>query len=96
MRAVYGPSATERPPGTIHAWFPSVRSQVRVSAGSPLAAKLGRYIHVWRCGGLSTVSLQIKDPNELFMKRKEFSPGSGYRSCHDMTYAVKDEVGEYS
>ena len=36
----------------------------------------GRYINVWRCGGLSIARLQLKDPLELFVKRSEFIPGS--------------------
>ena len=49
-----------------------VRLQVRASAGLPLAGCSGRYINVQRCGGLSMVLLQLKDPLELFMKRREF------------------------
>ena len=33
-----------------------------------------RYINVWHCGGVSMVLLQLKDPLELFVKRKEFLP----------------------
>ena len=45
----------------------------------------GRYINVWRCGGLSMVLLQQKDPLELFVKSREFLPGSGFLSRRDMT-----------
>ena len=40
----------------------------------------GRYINVRHCGGLSMVPLQLKDPWELFVKRREFLPGSGFLS----------------
>ena len=50
----------------------SVSSQVRVSAGST-----GRYIHMWCCGALSLVLLQLKDPLELFIKR-EFLLAPGF------------------
>ena len=44
----------------------------------------GRYINVWQCEGQPMVLLlQLKDPSELFMKRKEVLPGAGVlsRSC---------------
>ena len=31
------------------------------------------------------VLLKLKDPLELFMKRREFLPGSGFLSSRDMT-----------
>ena len=63
--------------------------QVLVSAKSPLAGWLGRYINVRRCGRLSEVLLQLfEDPLELFVKRREFLPGSRFPSCHNMTYGV--------
>ena len=37
------------------------------------------------CGGLSMVLLQLKDPLELFMKSREFLPGSRFLSRRDMT-----------
>ena len=40
---------------------------------------------VRRCGGLSMVFLQLKDPLELFVKSREFLPGSGFLSRRDMT-----------
>ena len=52
----------------------------------------GRYINVWHCGGLSMVLLQLKDPLELFIKRKEFLPGSRFLSRRDMTQAVESDV----
>ena len=30
------------------------------------------------------VLLQLKDPLELFIKRREFIPSCGFVSCHDM------------
>ena len=42
-------------------------------------------INVRRYGGLSMVLLQLKDPLELFVKRREFLPGSGFLSRLDMT-----------
>ena len=38
------------------------------------------------------VLLQLKDPLELFMKRREFLPGSGFLSRRDMTLAVESDV----
>ena len=46
---------------------------------------LGRYINVRRCERLSMVHLQLKDPYELFVKRREFLPGFGFLSHRDMT-----------
>ena len=42
--------------------------------------------------GLSMVLLQLKDPLELFVKRREFFPGSWFLSCHAMTLAVHSGV----
>ena len=56
------------------AWFLSMRLQVRVSAGSASAGWTGHCINVRRCGVLSMVLLQLKDPLELFVKRREFLP----------------------
>ena len=36
--------------------------------------------------------LKLKDPMELFVKRREFLPGSGFLSCCDMTLAVESDV----
>ena len=59
------------------AWLPTVSSKAGVSPG--------RFIKVWHCGGLSVVLLQLKDPLQLIMKRKEFLPGSGFPSHRNMT-----------
>ena len=50
----------------------------------------GRYINVWHCGGLSMVLLQLKDPLELYLKRREFLCGSRFLSCRDMAYVESD------
>ena len=47
-------------PGSSLRWVPT-------KAGWP-----GRYINLRCCGGLSMVLLQLKDPLELFVKRREF------------------------
>ena len=52
----------------------------------------GRYINVRSCGGLSMVLMQLKDPLELFVKIREFLPGSGFLSHRDMTQAVESDV----
>ena len=52
----------------------------------------GRYVNVWRCGGMSLVLLQPKDPMELFVKRREFLHGSRFRSRRDMSQAVETDV----
>ena len=57
------------------AWLPCMRSQVRVSAGSSIKGWPGRYIHDRLCGGLAVVLLQLKDPLELFEKRKKIFSG---------------------
>ena len=57
------------------AWFPSVSSQVGLVA-------------ILMCGvleGCLLPLLQLKDPLELFVKRKEFLPGSGFLSRRDVT-----------
>ena len=38
------------------------------------------------------VLLQLKDPLELFVKSREFLPGSGFLSRRDMTYAVESDA----
>ena len=38
------------------------------------------------------VLLQLKDPLELFVKRREFLPASGLLSRRDMTKAVEGDV----
>ena len=38
------------------------------------------------------VPLQLKEPLELFVKRKKFLPGSGFLSHRDMTSAGESEV----
>ena len=50
-------------------------SKVRVSAGSPFTGWPGHYINVRDCGGLTMVILQLEDPLELFVKRREFLSG---------------------
>ena len=52
--------------------FPSVSLQVLVGFPSGLAC-------------LSLVLLQLKDPFELFVKRREFVTGSGFLSCRNIT-----------
>ena len=55
---------------------------------SPLDPQAGwprRYINVRCCEGLSMVLPQLKDPLELFVKRRGFLPGSGFLSRRDMT-----------
>ena len=64
----------------------ATRSQNDPQAGGP-----GRYINVRRCGGLPMVLL-LKDPLELFLKIREFLPGSGFLSRRDMTLAVESDV----
>ena len=38
------------------------------------------------------VLLQLKDPLELFVKIREFLPGSGFLSRRDMTEAAETDV----
>ena len=54
--------------------------------GFPLAGWPGCYTNVRCCGGPSMVLLQLKDHLELFVKRREFFPGSGFLVC------LKDNV----
>ena len=51
----------------------------------PLASWPGRHINVWHCGGQYMVVLHLKDPLELFVKKREFLPGPGFLSRCDMT-----------
>ena len=47
------------------------------------------------CGiveGYLSMVLQLKDPLELFVKRKEFLPSSGSLSCRYMIKAVESDV----
>ena len=59
--------------------LPLIRSLVLRKAGWP-----GRYMNVRCCGGLSMVLLQLKDPLELFLKSREFLPGSGFLSRREL------------
>ena len=61
-------------------WVRRFESPLDPQAGWPVC-----YIHVRRCGGQSMVLLQLKDPLELFVKRREFLPSSGFLSRRDMT-----------
>ena len=40
--------------------------------------------------------LQLKDPLELFMKRRKFLPGSRFLSRRDMTVAVERDINPHS
>ena len=71
-------------PGGYDAWLLSVNCILSLH-WIPNAGQPGCYINVGRCGGLSMVLLQLKDPLELFVKSREFLPGSGFLSCRDMT-----------
>ena len=51
-----------------------------------------RFISVRRCGRLSMVLLRLKDPLELFVKRRESVPGSGFLARRDMTKAVESDI----
>ena len=42
------------------------------------------------------VLLQLKEPLELFVKRKEFLPGSGFPSRRDITKGVESDVKPHS
>ena len=47
------------------------------------------------CGiveGYLSMLLQLKDPLELFVKRREFLRGSGSLSCRNMIKAVESDV----
>ena len=63
-------------PSGYNAWLPSVSSQVRVSAGSPSGFTWSLYKCVVLLRALYMVLLQLKDPLEVFVKRREFLPGS--------------------
>ena len=71
-------------PRSYNIGLPSMSSPVRVSAGSSQAGWLGHFINVRHCGGLSMFHLQLKDPLELFVKRREYIPGSGILYHRDM------------
>ena len=73
-------------PGSL-AWVCRFESPLDPQAGWP-----DRYINVWRCRGLSMVLMQLKEPLELFVKSREFPPGSGFLSRRDMTWAVESDV----
>ena len=60
------------------------------------AGWLGGYINVQRCGGLSKVPLQLKDPLELFVKRKEFLPSSVFLFHRNNTEAVESNAKNHS
>ena len=79
-------------PSGFNAWLPCVSLQVRDCAGSHQAGLPGRYINVRRCGGLAMAPPQQEDPLELFVKRREFLPCSGFLSRRDMTKAVESDV----
>ena len=54
--------------------LPSESLWVRVRFVPILAGWPGRFINVRRCGGLSIVLLQLKDPLGVFVKIREFLP----------------------
>ena len=62
-----------------YAWLPSVIRRLR---WIPKRVGPGRYINVRRCGGLSMVLLQLKDPLRTI---REFLPSSGFLSGRNMT-----------
>ena len=64
---------------------PRMSLQVRDSAGSPQAGLHGCFINGRHYGGLSMVLLQLKNPLELFMNRREVLHASGFQSCRNMT-----------
>ena len=70
-----------------------MRSQVRISIG-PIDSGLAWsvYRNVRHCAVLPNVLLQLKDPLELFEKRKEFLRGSGFHSRRDMTSVGESDV----
>ena len=76
---------------TLNFWFESL-------LGPQKEGWHGRYINVRPCGGLSMVFMQLKDPLELFLKRREFltRPVPGFLSRRDMTYAVESHVKPHS
>ena len=67
--------------------MPSCQAQVRrfESPLDPQAGWPGRYINVRCCGGLPMAFLQQESQLELFVKRREFLPDSGFLSRCDMT-----------
>ena len=75
--------------------MPGCKAQV-CKFESPQAGWHGRYINMQHCEGLSMVLLQLKDSLELFMKRREFLPGSVFLSICDMTKAVEINVKSHS
>ena len=58
-------------------------SQIRASIGSSWACC--SCINVRRFGGMSFPLLQLKDPVSLFVKRREYLSGCGFRSRRDVT-----------
>ena len=77
--------------------IPSASLQVRVSAGSSLVGSPGHYINVQRCRGLSMVFLQLRAPLELFVKGREFLPGSEFDltevpECDVKTHAILPSI----
>ena len=61
-----------------------------LKAGYPYAGCPGRYINVLHCVRPSVVILQLIDTLELFVKRREFLPGSGFLSCGKVTFVESD------
>ena len=72
--------------------FISVMSQVQVSTGSPEVGWHHHYINMRHCGGLAMVFVQLKDPLELFVKRREFLPDSRFLTQCDMTKAFESDA----
>ena len=68
------------------------RSQVWVPALFPWAGWPGHFINEWCCGGLSVVPLQLKDPLELFVKRREFLLSSWFLYRCAVTLAIESDV----
>ena len=66
--SIRGKACPRWPSAASQAWVRRFESPLGLHAGWP-----GRYINVWRCGRLSMVLLQLTDPLELFVKRREFS-----------------------
>ena len=63
-------------------WMLSIKCTLTEYDGSTVN-RYGSYKYTKR--GLSIVFLQLKDPLKLFLKRREFLPGSGFLSRRDMT-----------
>ena len=57
----------------------------------PQAGWPGRNINMQHFGRLSMVLL-LKDPVELFVRRREFFPDSGFLSLRDVTSAFKSDI----